>query len=190
MNSDNYKKHLDENQQSVYAYSNNQWIGFDNKRSIALKVKWAYTMNLGGTFLWTLDFDDYSSKFCNEGPFPLANAIKAVFDEYSPSIESESTTKRTTTTSTTTTTTTTTIVSSPTKVPLKNLKKIANSKNGNNVTLIKNNDNNPKGNSTLNNISLSQVNQRKNSVSNQINYNLVFFNFAIFLNLLLSFYLF
>ena len=33
--------------------------------------------------LWTLDFDDYSGQFCNDGPFPLANAIKAIFDEYS-----------------------------------------------------------------------------------------------------------
>ena len=32
--------------------------------------------------LWTLDFDDYSGQFCNDGPFPLANAIKSVFDEY------------------------------------------------------------------------------------------------------------
>ena len=31
---------------------------------------------------WTLDFDDYSGQFCNEGTFPLANAIKMVFDEY------------------------------------------------------------------------------------------------------------
>jgi len=37
---------------------------------------------LKGTMLWTLDFDDYSGQFCNDGPFPLANAIKSVFDEY------------------------------------------------------------------------------------------------------------
>jgi hypothetical protein len=41
-------------------------------------------MSLGGTMFWTLDFDDYTGKFCNEGPFPLANAIKSIFDEYSP----------------------------------------------------------------------------------------------------------
>ena len=39
-------------------------------------------MLLGGTMLWTLDFDDYSGKFCNDGTFPLANAIKSVFDEF------------------------------------------------------------------------------------------------------------
>ena len=33
--------------------------------------------------LWTLDFDDYSGQFCNDGPFPLANAIKLIFEEYS-----------------------------------------------------------------------------------------------------------
>lgn len=33
--------------------------------------------------LWTLDFDDYTGQFCNEGTFPIANAIKSVFDEFS-----------------------------------------------------------------------------------------------------------
>lgn len=30
-----------------------------------------------------IDFDDYTGKFCDEGPFPLANAIKSVFEEFS-----------------------------------------------------------------------------------------------------------
>ena len=77
-----WKKSWDEKQQSVYASHDDQWVGYDNLRSIALKVKWALTMSLGGTMLWTLDFDDYLGGFCDEGAFPLANAIKSVFDEY------------------------------------------------------------------------------------------------------------
>jgi hypothetical protein len=61
-----------------------QWVGYDNQRSISLKVKWAYSMLLGGTMLWTLDFDDYSGQFCDQGTFPIANAIKAEFDEIFP----------------------------------------------------------------------------------------------------------
>lgn len=100
LNVDGWKKHLDEKQQSLYATHWDQWVGFDNQRSIALKVKWAYTMSLGGTMFWTLDFDDYTGQFCHEGPFPLANAIKAVFDEYSPTVPSSKTTATTTTTTT------------------------------------------------------------------------------------------
>lgn len=78
-----WKKSWDQKQQSVYASHGDQWVGYDNERSIALKVHWALTvMSLGGTMLWTLDFDDYSGKFCGGGKFPLANAIKSVFDEY------------------------------------------------------------------------------------------------------------
>lgn len=52
--SENWKKHWDDKQQSVFATHGDQWVGFDNQRSIALKVKWAHTMSLGGTMLWTL----------------------------------------------------------------------------------------------------------------------------------------
>ena len=96
LNSEGWKKHWDDNQQSFYATRDDQWVGFDNQRSISLKVKWASTMSLGGTMLWTLDFDDYTGQFCNEGAFPIASAIKSVFDEFSVT---------TTTTSTTTTST-------------------------------------------------------------------------------------
>lgn len=83
INVNKWIKAWDENQQSAYAVLGNQWVGFDNERSIALKVHWALTvMNLGGTMLWTLDFDDYSGQFCEGGQFPLAYAIKSVFDEY------------------------------------------------------------------------------------------------------------
>lgn len=82
-NIQNWTKAWDKNQQSAYATHNDQWVGYDNERSIALKVHWALTvMSLGGTMLWTLDFDDYSGQFCDRGQFPLANAIKSVFNEY------------------------------------------------------------------------------------------------------------
>lgn len=30
----------------------------------------------GGVIIWSLDLDDKSGAFCNEGPFPLINAAK------------------------------------------------------------------------------------------------------------------
>jgi chitinase len=86
INVENWKKYWDEKQQSVYATIDDQWVGYDNQRSIQLKVKWASSMQLGGTMLWTLDFDDYTGQFCNQGTFPIANAIKAVFDEFAPPV--------------------------------------------------------------------------------------------------------
>lgn len=41
--------------------------------------------------LWTLDFDDYTGQFCNEGAFPIASAIKSVFDEFSVTTTTTST---------------------------------------------------------------------------------------------------
>lgn len=84
LNVEGWKKYWDDKQQSVYATLDDQWVGYDNQRSISLKVKWAYSMSLGGTMLWTLDFDDYSGQFCDQGTFPIANAIKAEFDEIFP----------------------------------------------------------------------------------------------------------
>lgn len=57
--SENWTKYWDDQQQSNYATLDNQWIGYDDKRAIALKVKWASSMNLGGTMLWTLDVRFY-----------------------------------------------------------------------------------------------------------------------------------
>jgi GH18 family chitinase len=95
LNVENWKKYWDDKQQSVYATYDDQWVGFDNQRSIALKVKWASSMSLGGTMLWTLDFDDYTGQFCNQGPFPLANAIRDVFEQLSPQSYSNSSTNLT-----------------------------------------------------------------------------------------------
>ena len=35
---------------------------------------------LGGIMLWSLDLDDPTGKFCNQGPFPLATTVKAVLE--------------------------------------------------------------------------------------------------------------
>ena len=35
---------------------------------------------LGGIMMWSIDLDDTSGEFCNQGPFPLANTVKAVLE--------------------------------------------------------------------------------------------------------------
>lgn len=67
-----------------YAYSNEmlqssnsliEWIGFDDVRSVEIKVKYAMENNLGGAMLWALDMDDFTGNFCNQGAYPILKVI-------------------------------------------------------------------------------------------------------------------
>ena len=59
-----------------YAYSSEflsstsspiEWVGFDDPNSIAIKVKYAMKQSLAGVMLWSLDMDDFTGKFCDQG---------------------------------------------------------------------------------------------------------------------------
>ncbi|XP_039605061.1 chitotriosidase-1-like [Polypterus senegalus] len=62
--------------QVPYAVQGNQWVGFDNQKSIELKVKWLKDMGLGGVMVYKLDTDDFNGLFCEMGPYPLIRKIK------------------------------------------------------------------------------------------------------------------
>ncbi|CAH1365849.1 hypothetical protein MTP99_002131 [Tenebrio molitor] len=55
---DGWTEVWDDEQEVPYKYSGDQWIGFDNPRSIGLKVQFAKSRNLGGVMMWALDQDD------------------------------------------------------------------------------------------------------------------------------------
>ncbi|KAF2895979.1 hypothetical protein ILUMI_10196 [Ignelater luminosus] len=60
-------------QRVPYAYRANQWVGYDTKISIALKVYHAQSLRLGGMMVWSIDTDDFRG-IC--GPkYPLITAI-------------------------------------------------------------------------------------------------------------------
>ena len=52
-----------------------EWVGFDDVRSVEIKVKYAMDNNLGGVMLWALDMDDFSGTFCNQGTYPLLKVM-------------------------------------------------------------------------------------------------------------------
>ncbi|KAK9709298.1 Glycosyl hydrolases family 18 [Popillia japonica] len=89
-------------QQIPYAYNGNQWIGYDNERSITLKVDYAKTKGLGGIMVWSLETDDFNG-LCGKANI-LLNTIK--------------TNLGLTGGGTSTTTTTTTTTKSPTTAPV------------------------------------------------------------------------
>lgn len=64
-----------EPQQMVpYAYYNHSWIGYDNERSIRLKVEYVNRENLGGIIIWTVDLDDFRG-ICSATNYPLLRII-------------------------------------------------------------------------------------------------------------------
>ncbi|CAF4179483.1 unnamed protein product [Adineta steineri] len=59
-----------------YVSSKSLWIGFDNVRSVTLKMQFLKEHGYGGVIIWSFDLDDKIGDICNEGPFPLFNAAK------------------------------------------------------------------------------------------------------------------
>ncbi|KAG2468390.1 CHIA chitinase, partial [Polypterus senegalus] len=59
-----------------YAYNGNLWVGYDNEKSFEIKANWLMQNNFGGAMVWTLDLDDFSGTFCNQGRYPLINTLK------------------------------------------------------------------------------------------------------------------
>nr|CAH7760476.1 unnamed protein product [Callosobruchus chinensis] len=49
----------EQEQEVPYMYKGNQWIGFDDTRSIAKKVDYAKSERLGGVMVWSLESDDF-----------------------------------------------------------------------------------------------------------------------------------
>uniref|UniRef100_A0A3B5AL24 Acidic mammalian chitinase-like n=1 Tax=Stegastes partitus TaxID=144197 RepID=A0A3B5AL24_9TELE len=66
-----------DSQKVPYAVKGNQWVGFDNQRSIDAKVDYLKSRRLGGATIWTLDMDDFSGQFCEQGKYPLISYLKA-----------------------------------------------------------------------------------------------------------------
>ncbi|XP_032073151.1 chitotriosidase-1 isoform X1 [Thamnophis elegans] len=65
-----------ESQKVPYSFKGNQWVGYDDVRSITKKVQYLKKQNLGGGMVWALDLDDFSGSFCKEGRYPLIQTLK------------------------------------------------------------------------------------------------------------------
>ncbi|KAI7815209.1 chitinase [Rhyzopertha dominica] len=63
--------------QVPYMVSGNQWVSYDNPRSIAMKAAYASSRGLAGFMLWTLNGDDPEGKYGEK--YPLTKAAKRNF---------------------------------------------------------------------------------------------------------------
>uniref|UniRef100_A0A452J618 GH18 domain-containing protein n=1 Tax=Gopherus agassizii TaxID=38772 RepID=A0A452J618_9SAUR len=59
-----------------YAYQSTEWVGYDNIKSFNLKAQWLTKNNFGSAMVWTIDLDDFTGTFCNQGKFPLISTLK------------------------------------------------------------------------------------------------------------------
>ena len=56
----------------ILIFRDNQWVGFDNEKSIKAKVEYAYDQGLAGVMAYAIDTDDFRGD-CADPPmtYPL-----------------------------------------------------------------------------------------------------------------------
>ncbi|KPJ08355.1 putative chitinase 3 [Papilio machaon] len=76
-----------DNEQMVpFAYREDQWVGFDDERSLKTKMTWLKEEGFGGIMVWSIDMDDFRGT-CGTGKYPLVTAMKQELDGYKVKLE-------------------------------------------------------------------------------------------------------
>ena len=81
LHQDNTTLVWDNEQQVPFAYRGDQWVGFDDERSLRTKVAWLKTEGFGGIMIWSVDLDDFRG-YCGTGKYPLTKAMVKELDGY------------------------------------------------------------------------------------------------------------
>lgn len=67
----------DDEQKTPIAYKGDQWLGYDNVKSIELKSQYILDKNLAGGMIWSIETDDMHN-LCGEGTFPILKAMNRI----------------------------------------------------------------------------------------------------------------
>uniref|UniRef100_A0A2P2HWQ1 Chitinase 3 n=1 Tax=Hirondellea gigas TaxID=1518452 RepID=A0A2P2HWQ1_9CRUS len=79
----------DNEQQVPFAYNGDQWVGFDDERSVQVKMDWVKRTGIAGVMVWSVDMDDFRGN-CGAGlKYPLLNAMHQGLDNYTVSLTYE-----------------------------------------------------------------------------------------------------
>jgi len=81
LHKDNTTLVWDNEQQVPFAYRGDQWVGFDDERSLKTKVGWLKNEGFGGIMVWSVDLDDFRG-YCGTGKYPLIKTMKAELKDY------------------------------------------------------------------------------------------------------------
>ena len=63
--------------QGPYAFSGDQWVGYDDLEMVGRKAEYIKEKQYGGAMVWALDLDDFSN-LCGCGEYPLLKMINSV----------------------------------------------------------------------------------------------------------------
>ncbi|XP_059166140.1 acidic mammalian chitinase-like [Physella acuta] len=87
--------------QVKYAYMDNQWVTYEDRETLDVKLQWILSNNFGGAMVWALDMDDFTGQFCYQNSWPLMSLVSSKV-LYAPDTPTASTTASLSTASTTT----------------------------------------------------------------------------------------
>ncbi|KAK0055485.1 acidic mammalian chitinase [Biomphalaria pfeifferi] len=78
-----WKSEWIEDQQVPFAYGGDQWAGYEDKKSIALKANNILNRDLAGAFVWSVEMDDFGD-ICGQGQYPLLSTIVEIIGDRAP----------------------------------------------------------------------------------------------------------
>ena len=64
-----------------YAFSGDQWVGYDDLEMVGRKAEYIKEKQYGGAMVWALDLDDFSA-LCGCGEYPLLKTINSVLRDF------------------------------------------------------------------------------------------------------------